>query len=134
MYGLPSRKTIFWYDNSFYELLPSEFYSVHYILRCNNVNKCNNINEFVFQRYIPKDIIDNTNDIELKIRIQKTLNLYFKLCSIRNNENTNFIHEIEIRIFNTLSGLTTEEIKYLNRQWSRNYEKDNNMESSRTPK
>ena len=66
-----------------------------------------------FFRYINKHIIDNISSLELKNRLERVLNLHFKLYSA--SQLFFYMIEIDERIFDTLKGLTTEEIKRLNK-------------------
>ena len=115
-----------WEINSSEELLyPKKYESdyYHYVLSSSSLH-------FKYQ-YIHTLYINNPPDIngmdlifnreKLIERLRRVFNLYDKLQFIRTAANADFIDYLITKIFETLSGLTTEEIKIFNEMMNTHY-------------
>lgn len=111
----------FKYDNKLWLLKLSSAgwpgYKDKYFLSSNDFSSSNG-------RHIPINIIDNNSSLRLKYKLEKTLNLYDKLMLFSSLYGKSvYVDKLIDRIFETLSGLTTDEILSLNyKQEHTNYQ------------
>lgn len=117
----------FKYDNKLWLLKLSSAgwpgYKDKYFLSSNDFSSSNG-NKRCNGRHIPINIIDNNSSLRLKYKLEKTLNLYDKLMLFSSLYGKSVYVDKRIdRIFETLSGLTTDEILLLNyKQEHTNYQ------------
>ena len=93
---------------------------MNYMLLKLNISSNSSMFDFIDPIFrIKKEVILSMKDSHvLKNRLEKSINLYFKLNYLKSKRaiHDTYFTELVYRVFENLSGLTTEEIKQLNDQ------------------
>lgn len=97
-------------------ILPASIYTIRGLASYDDYILTSSDDPFIY--YIISDkAISKIDTFELKLKLEKTVNLYYKLLKMKAKipSKEPYINNLIYRIFFNLSGLSKSEINYLNR-------------------